>query len=288
MPQTYNLASFAGRRPIPAVRLWPILCLVSLLALIHPALANADGDDPGYWVGNFEWQATRSKLDTAAISSGAAEVFDSSDYQYMLIFGVAWKTCFCLDLASGDVIRYPLSDVLLESGEMVSPAGDGELMEMFTFHDDGRISFIDESHQYDIEPAPPLVGEISLETLNRRMPVYSRRAAAYTPQPAFVKELANLSTPIELIAFFGSWCQLCKHHLPGILSTVAAAANPNITLTLIAMDENVSVPAEWIDEYAVGATPTVIVVSGGVELDRIEEEPLPSAEEALVQIIAMR
>jgi thiol-disulfide isomerase/thioredoxin len=91
--------------------------------------------------------------------------------------------------------------------------------------------------------------------------------------------------PIEIIAFFGTWCQTCKQSLPALLSTLDRANNPNFHLHLVGTDENMSEPADWIMEWALDYTPTYVVLQGDTELGRIEEEPLVSMEADLLEII---
>jgi hypothetical protein len=101
-----------------------------------------------------------------------------------------------------------------------------------------------------------------------------------------VDRLALIQEPLDVVAFFGSWCQQCKHVLPGLLRVHALTENPNFTVTLIALDEEMLEPVDWIERCGVVLMPTFIVRINGEEIGRIEEEPEASIEADLVRILS--
>ncbi len=263
------------------------LTVITCLALscqIATGQESIPGHEPA-WLENPELVASRTLTNTGEIISGSGEVFDSNDYQFMLILGVDWDTAFILDLGTYDVFSHQIESIILPDGSLKAPTDPGLSIDLFTFHDNGTITFTDQNADYLIAPASPIIGEITLETLYTRLPVYKRRANLYIPDPTQIAALKAISAPYDVIAFLGSWCSLCKHNLPGILKTITETANPNLTLHLIAMDEDLLNPEDWINQYGIGATPTVIIAENGIELGRIEEEPHPSSEVALVNIL---
>ena len=258
-----------------------------------PVRGGSDADAP-YWIENAELEAVRRpSADAAAQSPGDAaptrgEVFDSADYQFLLLVGPTWEEALVLSLGASEVRAFPAGEVVGRDGRprRVDPAA-GRAVAGFTSHADGRITFEATDHDYAIEPAAPLVGEIPIAALFARQPVYERRARGYTPDPVALAKLAGIAEDVEIVAFFGTWCQICKKHLPALLSTIDHAGNPHLKLTLIAVSEDGAEPADWIEACGAGyATPTFIVRVDQAEIGRIEEEPRVSVEGDLVEILS--
>ena len=63
------------------------------------------------------------------------------------------------------------------------------------------------------------------------------------------------------------------------------ARNPHLSVTLVAMDEDLVEPEDWVMSCGVALTPTFIVRIEGEEIGRIEEEPEVSIEADLVSIL---
>ncbi len=213
------------------------------------------------------------------------EVFDSEDFQTMLVLQKDWPEAFTLNLATGEVTLHLPSQVLGAEGQLLSPAG-GEVIATFVSTNEGCIEFGSLDYDYIIEPLPPMIGELSRAELERRQPAYLRRALDYEPDPVKIAALNALEDEIDIVAFFGTWCLICKHTLPALLATIDAADSAKFNLTLIGTDEDLSFPEDWIVEYELEFTPTVVVLHQGVELGRIQEEALVSVEADLVGIIS--
>ncbi len=280
--------------------MWPSLVIaLSTAALTFPLWCCADEDSgsarhtgteaAAAWLENTELRAVRStpggngapaEEDPAPI----AEVFDSTDYQTMLVLQRAWPRAYTLDLVTGEVLAHPTEEIVSETGQL-RPADSGTSTGSFVSDPEGRIHFSTLEHEFVVEPLPPMVGEIGREELDRRQPVYARRAAAYDPDPAMIRALAEVDTDVEIVAFFGTWCLVCKHTLPALLGTLDAADNPHLNLRLVATDENMIEPADWIEICALDYTPTFMVFQDDLELGRIEEEPIVSMEADLIEII---
>lgn len=283
------------RHPNTCTHCLPAALLLVLLAsngLGIPAAAGAApaGDSGALWHENTELRAMRCLPEAKGSVSPDdeapyAEVFDSADFQTMLVLQKDWPVAFTLDLATGEVARHLSSEVLGANGRLLRP-DDGEVITTFASTTEGRIEFGSLEYDYVIEPLPPLVGELSRAELERRQPAYLRRALDYRPDPEKIAVLGALEDEFEIVAFFGTWCQICKHTLPALLATLDAADSATFHLTLIGTDEDMSVPEEWIVEYDLEFTPTIVVLRQGIELGRIQEEALVSVEADLVEIIS--
>ncbi len=280
---------------LPAALLLAVFFAVSVLGVLAPnlrivAAAGADdGSDDNVWLQNPELRATRAPVDADSAAAGAdvdAPVYDSADFQWMLLLQESWDTAFVLDLLTEEVLAYSPAAMEGPDGTLRQPpVEEGFSCGVFTGHEDGRMTFEADGYAYAIEPLPPMIGPLSREDLARRQGVYEQRAAAYEPDPALIARIAGVAEEIEILAFFSAWCYVCKIHLPALLKSLDDAANDRICLRLIALDEEMAQPASLIDEYGIGRTPTFVVQLAGAEIGRIEEEPQVSVEADLVQIL---
>ncbi len=132
-----------------------------------------------------------------------------------------------------------------------------------------------------------LVGDLTEDALFAAVPVWRQLRDAYTPVPASVAALAKESRPVTMTVVLGTWCGDSKDFVPRVLKTVHAAANPLISVKLVALDNDFLHPQDVIARYRVINVPTVIVESGGVEIGRITETPAAkSMEEDVAAILA--
>ncbi len=280
-------------------RAWRLASLLMALAIGTVAARDARGESHApapAWAENVSLEMQVAPVAPAdadpqsrpAIDPTGGEIFDSADYQSMLLLPAALEIAYVLDLQTGRAVAYPKDAVLAADGGLCKPTApplrDAGL---FVTDKDGRIHFTDANQRILIQPAPPLVGPVSRADLESRHPVYARRAHLYKPDVAVVRELSAVRGPIEIVACFGTWCTTCKEVLPALLATLDAAHNPQIHLTLVGLDENMSEPKDVIERYAVVATPTIIVLTDGIEQGRIEEKPQDSVESDLAAILAV-
>jgi hypothetical protein len=132
-----------------------------------------------------------------------------------------------------------------------------------------------------------LVGDVTEETLFAAVPVWRQLLGAYAPTATAVAALANEQRPVTMTVVFGTWCGDSKEFVPRIVKTVRAAANPRVTLKLVALDNEFLHPQDVIARWHVINVPTVIVESGGVEIGRITETPAGATmEEDVAAILA--
>jgi thiol-disulfide isomerase/thioredoxin len=261
-----------------------------------PAVTTVPGGTPvkataPTWVENpsltLRMTAQTSQGSAAATPAATGgEVFDSSDYQSILLLPVAGDAAYVLDLKAVEALAYPKSSVMANDGTLQRPDRKGaRSLGRFETDPDGRIRFSDGASEIATEPAPPLIGPLTRAKLEERQPGYARRTRIYHPDAAMVAKLAGVKRPVQILAFFGTWCQICKHHLPALLATLDAARNPKLELSLVGIDENVAEPRGLITQYRVMTTPTILVLVDGQELGRIEEDPRISVEADLADIL---
>jgi hypothetical protein len=132
-----------------------------------------------------------------------------------------------------------------------------------------------------------LVGEVTEAALFSTVPVWKRLRDAYAPAPAAVAALAKETRPVTMTIVMGTWCGDSKEFVPRVLKTVRAAANPNIAVRLVALDNDFLHPQEVIGGRRIINVPTIVLESDGRELGRITETPAgATAEEDLAAILA--
>jgi hypothetical protein len=132
-----------------------------------------------------------------------------------------------------------------------------------------------------------LLGDVSEDLLFATVPVWRQMMGAYQPVPAAVAAIAKENRPVTMTVVFGTWCGDSKEFVPRLLKTVHAAANPKVSVKLVALDNDFLHPPEVIGRWRVINVPTVIVESGGVEVGRITETPsTKTMEEDVAAILA--
>ena len=229
--------------------------------------------------------APDAKATTAAAADEYGEIFDSPDYQSLLLLPSQGTNAYVLTLATMKACSYPRELVIDTQGRVSVPAPEkGSDAGLARTEKDGRLHLTISGAELFVEPAPPLIGPLTREEREAREPAYTRKAHAYKPDPKMVARVKSEPGPVQIIAFFGTWCSTCKEALPALFATLDAAGNAGIELTCVGVDEDLTKPAELISSYEVGETPTFIVLSDGIELGRIAGEVHRSVEADLAAI----
>lgn len=218
----------------------------------------------------------------------AARIFESPDYQHHLLVPGKGEHAFLLNLKLKTVDLLPRSSLTWNESEQprvdvkaAAPAGTFESAE-------GVVSFVAAGDDWKIQPEPPLIGMVTTEKLRQAKPDYAYAASRYTPDADAVKALKGVTADTKIAVFFGTWCTYCKHYLPHFLRTVELAANPKIAVEFYGVSEDQAEPKDAIQKYHVTQTPSFIVLQGGKELGRIEEEPDVTMESDLAAILKAR
>jgi thiol-disulfide isomerase/thioredoxin len=262
-----------------------ILLLLAVLCL--PACAGAQDpkkDAPARKTLPAWSEAAGWDLYRGGAEDGEARVFQSADFQKYLVVPGAGEEVFLLTLKSKEVGRLPRTALTVTGEELALGTATPAAEAPFT-RKDSDILFTAGGTAFRLTPEPPLVGEISRADLLNKKRDYVAAARAYKPKSGAVSLLKNVSQPVEIVVFFGTWCSYCKEHLPRFLKALEAAGNPNIQARYIGMSEDMSQPEALLTEYGVSKTPTFVVSMGGRELGRIVEKPQGAIEEDLALLL---
>ncbi|MFN7966605.1 MAG: thioredoxin family protein [Acidobacteriota bacterium] len=153
-----------------------------------------------------------------------------------------------------------------------------------TIVDGGNLRFAVGTTRAAIEPADPLLGDLSVETVLGALPEWRRNIVHYKPGIGDIRLLDTIETPTEVEVFFGSWCPHCEKYVPRLLSVVAALKGKNLTFRFH------GVPHKFDDDpevrlNKVTGLPTGLVRQGGKVVARIEEISWEQPEGALSAVL---
>ena len=250
-----------------------VLVLFALLSLATASLA-AD------WIENI---GVLVRIDS--LGSGISHVYDSDDYQRMLLVVDDQASAAVIDLATATVYTIPREGVeFREDGT----ASSDETTEVYCCPFDqigATLEFVWESTTIAIEPLPPMIGATDLDQVLAIKPSYAVAASAYEPDSTIIARLREFATPTEIHVYFGTWCHLCKKLVPPLIGTLEKAGNPALRAKYIGVNEELTEPADEIEEDFITTTPTVVLLQGTRELGRIEEEASTSIEADLLELL---
>jgi thiol-disulfide isomerase/thioredoxin len=217
--------------------------------------------------------------------SGAAHLYDSEDYQQMLLCIEGQPKVAILDLATAIVTTAPAESLRVGTDGIAEFEEAGSEYLSPLEQNEGTLSFAWDASKLLLTPLPPLVGPAELAHVLELKPAYAHDAAAYKPEAAKLGVLKAVATDTEMRVYFGTWCHLCKRLLPGLIRSIELAANPKLHVSYIGVAEDMREPEAELSRDAISKTPTIVVLQGGREIGRIEEEVPTTVEAALAGIV---
>lgn len=90
---------------------------------------------------------------------------------------------------------------------------------------------------------------------------------------------------IEFVLFAGSWCDDSEREVPRLMKVLKMTGIDTDEMIVIGTDIGGKNPKAPIEKYKMDYSPTLIILSAGKEIGRIEEEPDNSWERDIWQII---
>ncbi|HKQ98645.1 MAG TPA: thioredoxin family protein [Candidatus Polarisedimenticolia bacterium] len=127
---------------------------------------------------------------------------------------------------------------------------------------------------------PPIIGPVTFDTLVADRIEYREGMKAYEPNKTAIDAIKASKKPVEIEAYFGTWCPHCKMYMPKFLRVIQDAGNPNIKLTLVGVPKDFgNKEGPWAGKN-IQAIPAVMVKYQGNELTRLSaaEGVLPEEE----------
>jgi thiol-disulfide isomerase/thioredoxin len=127
---------------------------------------------------------------------------------------------------------------------------------------------------------PPVVGPITLDALLADRAEYREAARLYNPDRIALDAIRQSKKPLEIEAFFATWCQHCKVYMPKFLRVMKDAANPNIKLTLIGVPKGFGNEKGPWEGKGIQSIPAIILRYQGRDLTRLgtHETAVPESE----------
>ncbi len=233
------------------------------------------------------WQQNISMLvQTDGKPDGSASVFDSADFQQLLLQMEGRPISFVLSLGDGAVYSLPADSVRTDrDGNAVFGIFKTDYVSELE-KKDAVLAFTWDKHAIQVQPLPPLVGAASLQKILDMKPAYAHAAQVYKPDATKIAALKAVSVDTEIRVYFGTWCLLCKQVVPSLIRSVEVAGNPKIKVTYTGVDEDLLQPETEIARDHITKTPTILVLRNGVEMGRIEEKPATTVEGDIAAILA--
>ena len=129
------------------------------------------------------------------------------------------------------------------------------------------------------------IGEITAEQLTSNFKTFDNTDKKTPLSEETIAKLTEIKDAYTIKAFFGTWCHDSEREIPTLLDIIETAKNPNLQLSLIALDMDKEDPKGLAKKYQVKYTPTIVIEVNGIEIGRIVERPENSLEENILSII---
>lgn len=135
-------------------------------------------------------------------------------------------------------------------------------------------------------PAPPLLGRQSLPTVEDRHPTFTAEAATYRSKMATVSFLragkSNQGNDLTVRVYFGSWSPICARIVPKILAVEDAWEGRGVRFEYYGLPKPITDDPHAVEKRITGV-PTVVVLDGDEELDRLTGRQLDDPAAALAR-----
>ena len=190
---------------------------------------------------------------------------------YMLVYGVGIEPAYVISIKPQEVRPVQSSEITAKTDMEVVLAESSFLdTSPRPWGIDGRagIVFFGGNQRIRVTRVPALVGETTLETLFTQNPLYRRGMDRYTPKQGPIARLKQVSSPIRIEVWFGSWCAHCQRVVPRFLKVMQAAGNPNLEIVYPGVPRDFG-NYEPATEKRVKGLPTFILMRDGKEFTRI-------------------
>ncbi|HZN03462.1 MAG TPA: thioredoxin family protein [Candidatus Polarisedimenticolia bacterium] len=127
---------------------------------------------------------------------------------------------------------------------------------------------------------PPVIGEVGMDALIADRIEYREGIKRYTPDKVAMDAIKAWKKPMEIEAYFATWCAHCKMYMPKVLRVLKDAGNPNIKVALVGVPKNFGMEKGPWEGKGLQGIPVIIVKSEGREVTRLgtHEGAVPEVE----------
>ena len=127
---------------------------------------------------------------------------------------------------------------------------------------------------------PPVIGEVALDALLADRMEYREGMKRYTPDAVAMDAIKAWKKPMEIEAYFATWCPHCQMYMPKVFRVLKDANNPNIKTTLVGVPKGFGQEKGPWEGKGLQGIPVIIVKSEGKEVTRLgtHEGAVPEVE----------
>lgn len=124
-----------------------------------------------------------------------------------------------------------------------------------------------EGRRFAIKEKAALLGPQTADSLVKHDPTYAQRAQLYQPQAQYLDVLRQVTEPITVKVFLGTWCTVCSELMPHVLRVEEELEGSKVRFEYYGIARDFSDPEA--KRLEVTQLPTGILYAGGKELHRI-------------------
>jgi thiol-disulfide isomerase/thioredoxin len=250
-------------------------CAAPLLALSTPAQADVLTCRPRY----------EFCVEVDGKYPQDARFFSTTDSKRHMIDIPSQSVSFLIDMPNRKAVSIPRANVKTEGDGVVKVDTNGASnAASYALAIEGpMIRFQTNSGKVRVMKAldrPPVIGEVGLDTLLADRMEYREGMKRYTPDAVAMDAIKAWKKPMEIEAYFATWCPHCQMFMPKVLRVLKDANNPNIKTTLVGVPKGFGQEKGPWEGKGLQGIPVIIVKSEGKEITRLgtHEGAVPEVE----------
>lgn len=256
------------------------LVAVLVLVLAVPLLAQVEAD--ALFQGFAPTGEFSLEVDGEIVPS--AEIFHAERARAYLIISSALPSPTMISLQDTSVQHVHLMKVVRRDDGTVDILADAAMRPIgrYTVTEEA-VSFQVGEAQVKLKTKPPLVGLHPREGMIAYNAQYGRDAKRYEPDAAVLDRLRAVRKDVRVRTYFGTWCSVCKRHLPFMIRVDKDLEGGGIAFEYFGLDKPGPGTEPWPDN--VKGVPTGIVYVDGKEVGRIERAQWNAPELAIDRLV---
>ena len=118
-----------------------------------------------------------------------------------------------------------------------------------------------------------LVGTVAYDDILHYFENWRTEDAGIVLDQPLIDRIKAINEPIDVVCYLGTWCEDSRNGVPPFVRAIREAKNPNIQLTLIAINRDKTEP-ESLLENGIERVPTFILKQNDEEFARLVEFPM--------------
>lgn len=256
------------------------LLLTACLLLAAPVAAQMEADAvfQGFTpTGEFSLEVDGQDVPTA-------EIFHADRARAYLIMTPALPSPTLISLGDATVHHVHLMKVARRDDGSVDILADAAMRPIgrYTVNEEA-VAFAIGEQQVRLRTKPPLLGLHQRDGMVRYNAQYGRAAKAYQPDDSALTKLRATGKDVRVRTYFGSWCSVCKRHVPFMMRVDNDLDDGPIDFEYFGLDKPGPGTDPWPEN--VKGVPTAIVYIDGKEVGRIERTQWNAPEVAIDRLV---